>query len=90
MFFFTLGVSIGFSFCVREGRGGEVFCFRPVLFHFYRPRLLGHPCALPPHMIEQRHVPGRGEGVTFVTLGGGFWEVSSPLLCVLLARQLQS
>ena len=59
-------------------------------FILYRPRLLGHPYALPPHMIEQRHVPGRGEGVTFVTLGGGFWEVLSPLLCVLLARQLQS
>ena len=70
--------------------GGRYFVLGQSYFILYRPRLLGHPCALPPHMIEQRHVPGRGEGVTFVTLGGGFWEVSSPLLCVLLARQLQS
>ena len=43
-----------------------------------RPCLLGHPHALPPHLIEQRLVSGRGEGNTLVALGGGFWEVSPP------------
>ena len=34
--------------------------------------------ALPPHLIEQRLVPGRGEGITTGALGGGFWEVLPP------------